>query len=36
VEIHGTRIRGGRAVTEEPAGRIRNAVLDAAVNFIDT
>jgi aryl-alcohol dehydrogenase-like predicted oxidoreductase len=36
MEVRGSRIWGGRPVTEEQAGRILNAVLDAGINFIDT
>ena len=36
MEIRGTRIWGGRPVTDEEAKRILNAVLDAGINFIDT
>jgi aryl-alcohol dehydrogenase-like predicted oxidoreductase len=36
MEVRGTRIWGGRPVTEEEADRILNAVLDAGVTFIDT
>lgn len=36
MEVRGTRIWGGRPVTDEEAGRILNAVLDAGINFIDT
>jgi aryl-alcohol dehydrogenase-like predicted oxidoreductase len=36
MEIRGSRIWGGRPVTEEQAERILNAVLDAGINFIDT
>jgi aryl-alcohol dehydrogenase-like predicted oxidoreductase len=36
MEVRGTRIWGGRPVTEEEAERILNAVLDAGITFIDT
>src|SRR5437763_2257912 len=36
MEIRGSRIWGGRPVTEEQAETILNAVLDAGINFIDT
>ena len=36
MEVRGSRIWGGRAVTEEQANTILNAVLDAGINFIDT
>src|SRR5512136_2300598 len=36
MEIRGSRIWGGRPVTEDQARTILNAVLDAGVNFIDT
>lgn len=36
MEVRGTRIWGGRSVTEDEAERILNAVLDAGINFIDT
>jgi aryl-alcohol dehydrogenase-like predicted oxidoreductase len=36
MEIRGTRIWGGRPVTEEQAKTILNAVLDAGINFVDT
>lgn len=36
MEIRGSRIWGGRPVTEEQAKTILNAVLDAGINFIDT
>ena len=36
MEIRGSRIWGGRAVTEEQAKTILNAVLDSGINFIDT
>ncbi len=36
MEIRGSRIWNGRAVTEAQADRILNAVLDAGINFIDT
>ena len=36
MEVRGSRIWGGRAVTEEQAETILNAVLDAGINFIDT
>src|SRR5215217_1603148 len=36
MEIRGSRIWGGRPVTDEQAERILNAVLDAGINFIDT
>lgn len=36
MEIRGPRIWHGRAVTDEQAERILNAVLDAGINFIDT
>src|SRR5579872_2624947 len=36
MEVRGPRIWGGRPVTEEQAGTILNAVLDAGINFIDT
>ncbi|MCH8200224.1 MAG: aldo/keto reductase, partial [Chloroflexi bacterium] len=34
-ELRGAE-RGGRQTSEEAAGRILNAVLDAGINFIDT
>jgi aryl-alcohol dehydrogenase-like predicted oxidoreductase len=36
MEVRGPRVWGGRPVTEDEAGRILNAVLDAGINFIDT
>lgn len=36
MEVRGSRIWGGRHVTEEQADTILNAVLDAGINFIDT
>lgn len=36
MEVRGTRIWGGRPVTDEEADSILNAVLDSGVNFIDT
>lgn len=36
MEVRGSRIWGGRPVTEEQADTILNAVLDAGINFIDT
>ena len=36
MEIRGTRIWGGRPVTDQEAKTILNAVLDAGINFIDT
>jgi aryl-alcohol dehydrogenase-like predicted oxidoreductase len=36
MEIRGPRIWRGRAVTDEQAERILNAVLDAGINFVDT
>src|SRR5579862_32653 len=36
MEVRGSRIWGGRPVTEEQASTILNAVLDAGINFIDT
>ncbi len=36
MEIRGSRIWGGRAVTEDQAKTILNAVLDSGINFIDT
>jgi aryl-alcohol dehydrogenase-like predicted oxidoreductase len=36
MEIRGSRIWGGRSVTEEQAQKILNAVLDVGINFIDT
>lgn len=36
MEVRGSRIWGGRPVTDEQAGRILNAVVDAGINFIDT
>ncbi|RAP77413.1 aldo/keto reductase [Paenibacillus montanisoli] len=36
MEIRGPRIWSGRAVTDDEAGRILNAVLDEGINFIDT
>lgn len=36
MEIRGSRIWGGRPVTEQQAGTILNAVLDNGINFIDT
>ena len=35
MEVHGSRIWGGRPVTEEQAQTILNAVLDDGINFID-
>lgn len=36
MEIRGSRIWGGRPVTDEQAKTILNAVLDSGINFIDT
>ncbi|HLJ54154.1 MAG TPA: aldo/keto reductase [Chthonomonadaceae bacterium] len=36
MEVRGSRIWGGRPVTEDQASKILNAVLDAGINFIDT
>jgi len=36
MEVRGTRIWGGRPVTDEEADTILNAVLDGGINFIDT
>ncbi len=36
MEVRGTRIWGGRAVSDDEADTILNAVLDSGVNFIDT
>jgi aryl-alcohol dehydrogenase-like predicted oxidoreductase len=36
MEVRGSRIWGGRPVTEEQAETILNAVLDSGVNFVDT
>ena len=36
MEVRGTRIWGGRPVTDEEASTILNAVLDAGITFIDT
>ncbi|GAC1556607.1 MAG: aldo/keto reductase [Herpetosiphon sp.] len=36
MEVRGTRIWGGRPVTDEEAGTILNAVLDSGINFVDT
>ena len=36
MEVRGSRIWGGRPVTEEQADTILNAVLNAGINFIDT
>lgn len=36
MEVRGTRIWGGRPVTEDEADTILNAVLDQGINFIDT
>src|SRR5512143_1693905 len=36
MEVRGSRIWGGRPVTEEQANTILNAVLDSGINFIDT
>lgn len=36
MEVRGTRIWGGRPITDEEAGTILNAVLDCGINFIDT
>ncbi|HSV74631.1 MAG TPA: aldo/keto reductase [Chthonomonadales bacterium] len=36
IEVRGARIWGGRPVTDEQAGAILNAVLDAGIDFIDT
>jgi aryl-alcohol dehydrogenase-like predicted oxidoreductase len=36
MEIRGSRIWGGRPVTDEQAKTILNAVLDGGINFIDT
>src|ERR1700761_7149135 len=35
-EVRGSRIWGGRPVTEDEADKILNAVLDSGINFIDT
>ena len=35
MEVRGSRIWGGRAVTEQQAETILNAVLDSGINFID-
>ncbi len=36
MEVRGTRIWGGRPVTDEEAQTILNAVVDSGINFIDT
>jgi aryl-alcohol dehydrogenase-like predicted oxidoreductase len=36
MEIRGPRVWNGRQVSDEDAGKILNAVLDAGINFIDT
>ena len=36
MEIRGTRIWGGRAVSDDESDTILNAVLDAGITFIDT
>ena len=36
MEVRGSRIWGGRSVTEEQAQTILNTVVDAGINFIDT
>src|SRR5438477_10338256 len=36
MEVRGSRIWGGRPVTEAQADTILNAVLDEGINFIDT
>src|SRR5512138_3777280 len=36
MEVRGSRIWGGRPVTDDQARTILNAVLDAGINFIDT
>ena len=36
MEVRGSRIWGGRPVTEDQAKTILNAVLDNGINFIDT
>ena len=36
MEVRGSRIWGGRPVSEEQAETILNAVLDSGINFIDT
>ncbi len=36
MEVRGSRIWGGRDVTEQQAETILNAVLDAGINFVDT
>ncbi|MGC4047488.1 MAG: aldo/keto reductase [Armatimonas sp.] len=36
MEVRGTRIWGGRPVTDDEADTILNAVLDSGINFIDT
>ena len=36
MEVRGSRIWGGRPVTEDQASTILNAVLDSGINFIDT
>ena len=36
MEVRGTRIWGGRPVTEDEADRILNAVVDSGITFIDT
>ena len=36
MEIRGSRIWGGRPVTEQQAEKILNTVLDSGINFIDT
>lgn len=35
-QLRGPRLWGGRPITDEQAGRILNAALDAGINFIDT
>jgi aryl-alcohol dehydrogenase-like predicted oxidoreductase len=36
MEIHGSRIWGGRPVTDDQAERILNTVVDAGITFLDT
>src|ERR1700760_2951357 len=36
MEVRGSRIWGGRPLTDEQANTTLNAVLDAGINFIDT
>src|SRR3712207_3887796 len=36
MEVRGSRIWGGRPLSEEQANTILNAVLDSGINFIDT